>query len=554
MRLKQVLVKILLLSALALFFGALPPTPTRADECGGDCSVVECNCRPIIGPDGEPDEVCDWCTACGGGGCESGQCPSGMYRAPDGSCHDIGEGGEETCFPAGTKIEMADGTRKNIEEVRIGDTVVSQDEWGRRASSTVTQLIQPISDNMCKIEFEDGDKLEVTKSHPLMTDTGWKAIDVGAAAKEKESVPVTKLEVGDKMVKVDGTNPVVSEIACWDEQVQTYNLTVDNDHTYFAGGYLAHNKGGIATDCVPPYSCPANSACTPQGGNYCNTNNINYNSSTKYYVDRIGSYERDCRIGNAQSLIREYVGYDTWYWYLYQYACCPAGRVSTYKYEWETYYFQREYNASAGGYPERNACGAGEITVKPPGTGYAYGTLVSCRSGQPWVKGEGFTQYCTYLIECRKRKEVHSCTPLCPRPTAPELVSPDDGDQLSSTSVGLQWNASNFGTGCSGTYTVYVGTSNPPTSSIYLGTNTSVNLTNLTRGRTYYWYVRAENESSGANSGVRSFTILNNQITGQVFYDPTNTCSGSGWSSGGVSVSLDGGVGTPVSGTGTLVV
>lgn len=174
---------------------------------------------------------------------------------------------------------MEGGGSKNIEEVVIGDTVVSQDEWGRRASSTVTELIQPVSDNMCKIEFEDGDKLEVTKSHPLMTDEGWKAIDVGAVAKERESVPVTKLEVGDRMVKVDGTNPVVSEIACWDEQVQTYNLTVDNDHTYFAGGYLAHNKGELATDCVPPFSCPANSACTPQGGNYCNTNNINYNSA-----------------------------------------------------------------------------------------------------------------------------------------------------------------------------------------------------------------------------------------------------------------------------------
>ncbi|GMV33231.1 MAG: hypothetical protein DCC59_13080 [Chloroflexi bacterium] len=65
----------------------------------------------------------------------------------------------------------------------------------------------------CKIEFEDGDKLEVTKSHPLMTDSGWKAIDTEAATKERECVPVTRLEVGDRMVKVDGTNPVVSEIS-----------------------------------------------------------------------------------------------------------------------------------------------------------------------------------------------------------------------------------------------------------------------------------------------------------------------------------------------------
>lgn len=505
-----------------------------------DFCATNCLWEQADGSCGEWEHVC-----CDEDNSGSANCDAGYYLNNNG-CTPIGTE-EEECFPAGTKIEMSDGGQKNIEDVKIGDTVVSQDEWGRRASSTVTQLIQPISDNMCRIEFEDGDKLEVTKSHPLMTDTGWKAIDVGAAAKEKESVPVTKLEVGDRMVKVDGTNPVVSEIACWDEQVQTYNLTVDNDHTYFAGGYLAHNKGGIGRGaCIAPQNvnCPANTACVPGNNLYCSTYNVNYNSSTTTGFDGPAGNE-GCQLGNAQTSSRRcnpwFCGYD-----VTTYTCCPAGTVSTYSYSYETYTILKYPDASAYNcYPD--------AFISSVQSSYYGGTHRVCE-GEDGGKPCGQRAWYYMLTTCRKRITTYTCRALCPRPTAPGLVSPHNGDQLSSTSVGLQWNASNFGTGCSGTYTVYIGTSNPPTSSIYLGTNTSVNLTNLTRGSTYYWYVQAVNSGQTANSGVRSFTILNDQITGQVFYDPTNTCSGSGWSSGGVSVSLDGGAGTAVSGTGTLVV
>lgn len=94
MRLKQVLMKTLLLSVFALFFWALPPTPTRADECGGDCSVVPCNFETVCDDEtGDCLEVHDWCSACGGNGCDNVGCPPGQYMANDG-CHDIGEGGD----------------------------------------------------------------------------------------------------------------------------------------------------------------------------------------------------------------------------------------------------------------------------------------------------------------------------------------------------------------------------------------------------------------------------------------------------------------------------
>ncbi|MCK6568955.1 MAG: hypothetical protein L6Q45_14840 [Anaerolineales bacterium] len=61
------------------------------------------------------------------------------------------------------------------------------------------------------VDFDDEKGITI-KGYEL-TDSGWKAIDTEAATKERECVPVTRLEVGDRMVKVDGTNPVVSEIS-----------------------------------------------------------------------------------------------------------------------------------------------------------------------------------------------------------------------------------------------------------------------------------------------------------------------------------------------------
>lgn len=114
------------------------------------------------------------------GGVDNGGCPPNYHYTPSGECRENGEGGDDTCFPAGTKITMADGSRKNIEEVRVGERVMSQSEAGGRSSSRVERLIRPISDNMCRIDFDNGESLKVTKSHPFLTDGGWQAIIIAA--------------------------------------------------------------------------------------------------------------------------------------------------------------------------------------------------------------------------------------------------------------------------------------------------------------------------------------------------------------------------------------
>ncbi|MCL5612078.1 MAG: Hint domain-containing protein [Chloroflexi bacterium] len=139
---------------------------------------------------------------------------------------------------------MSTGGRKNIEDVKIGDSVQGINDRGGKTVGTVTATQQPISNNLCTIKYTNGEDLQVTNSHPLYTQNGWKAIDPAAAALEDPGVPVTKLLVGDLMKNVNGTWPQIAGISCQTGTFQTYNFTVDNTHDYFAGGFLAHNKGG----------------------------------------------------------------------------------------------------------------------------------------------------------------------------------------------------------------------------------------------------------------------------------------------------------------------
>ena len=232
---------IILVLTSVFIYKAFVPSLVRAQACcgDGDCNASTQKCVSIPTPD---------CPDASGG---KGQCVSNYETCnatkpcPWGEtcinnlCYASG-----ACFPAGTKINMSTGGRKNIEDVKIGDSVQGINDRGGKTVGTVTATQQPISNNLCTIKYTNGEDLQVTNSHPLYTQNGWKAIDPAAAALEDPGVPVTKLLVGDLMKNVNGTWPQIAGISCRSGTFQTYNFTVDNTHDYFAGGFLAHNKGG----------------------------------------------------------------------------------------------------------------------------------------------------------------------------------------------------------------------------------------------------------------------------------------------------------------------
>jgi len=156
------------------------------------------------------------------------------------------EGVAGCCFPAHTKITMADGSCKNIEDVKVGDRVLSYDiKNGKYTSWMVKMLGRPLHP---VYEINDG-LISATVDHPFFIKksgdiVGWGAINIKKAKKFitiKEDI--LQLEVGDQLFTSNGEWIEVTSIMLNAELVQTYNiLSFSGTRTYFANGILVYEE------------------------------------------------------------------------------------------------------------------------------------------------------------------------------------------------------------------------------------------------------------------------------------------------------------------------
>lgn len=89
------------------------------------------------------------------------------------NCCDLGC---EMCFTAGTKILMADNTYKNIEDVKVGDRVVSFEEAAEKRGSkrkieiaTVLQTFIHVESELIEVKTLEGNSIVSTPNHPFLT-------------------------------------------------------------------------------------------------------------------------------------------------------------------------------------------------------------------------------------------------------------------------------------------------------------------------------------------------------------------------------------------------
>jgi RHS repeat-associated protein len=146
------------------------------------------------------------------------------------------------CFLAGTDVLMADGTTKDIEDIKLGDKVQAADpETGEAGSRTVTRLIVTVDDkhfNELSIATEVGvEELTATHEHPFWSPSSNDWIEAG------------NLQPGTTLLTDDGDLVIVTANRPFTQHARTYNLTVSDLHTYYvlAGEtpVLVHNANCI---------------------------------------------------------------------------------------------------------------------------------------------------------------------------------------------------------------------------------------------------------------------------------------------------------------------
>ena len=173
---------------------------------------------------------------------------NGDYRVYD-AYNNVFYGGE-CCFDAGTQVLMSDGTTKNIEDVKVGDMVMSYNETTHEfePKKVLRTITKHHSDDLVYVNLSNGKRIGMRAYHPLLTIEGYKSLRPELAQTIMEAGKVGKLQIGDtligynsnvKITSIEQRNPI--------DNYDTYNLEIEDNHNYIVNGIVAHN----AQQCGP---------------------------------------------------------------------------------------------------------------------------------------------------------------------------------------------------------------------------------------------------------------------------------------------------------------
>jgi len=121
-------------------------------------------------------------------------------------------------------VETSEGVIP-IYKVHSGDYVLARDEEGNDRWVTVARTYKALRVGYFVLNGE----LNVTNDHPFYVDGRW--------------VEAEDLKVGDNLTDREGNPIEISSITWVDKGIRVHNIDVLSPDTFFAGGYLVHNKG-----------------------------------------------------------------------------------------------------------------------------------------------------------------------------------------------------------------------------------------------------------------------------------------------------------------------
>ena len=213
--------------------------PNSTDVCEGNICVnrsVGC----IDGTFARGDAACMYLCTGGYWSCPASQvaCSSSTGATTGGGGTTGGgatTGGGGGCFIAGTEITLFDGTKKNIEDIGLGESLI--DLKGSKVK--VQKLIS--YDYEGPIYSINGGPYFFTPNHPFLTTSGWKSLDPKKSMEEAPDLQVSHLMLGDILLKKDGVEVVLS-LDSMNIKDKVYNFTLDGTHEYIANDYAVHNK------------------------------------------------------------------------------------------------------------------------------------------------------------------------------------------------------------------------------------------------------------------------------------------------------------------------
>jgi RHS repeat-associated protein len=135
-------------------------------------------------------------------------------------------------FTASTPVLMANGAKKPIKDVQVGDLVMATDpKTGLTGYRPVVNLIRHSGDHtMVKLTLADGTVIDATDKHPI-----WDAV-------KRTFVDAVDLKAGQEVLAA-GVAMTIATASVYSADLTAYNFEVADLHTYYVGEtpVLVHN-------------------------------------------------------------------------------------------------------------------------------------------------------------------------------------------------------------------------------------------------------------------------------------------------------------------------
>ncbi|MGC4987267.1 polymorphic toxin-type HINT domain-containing protein, partial [Streptomyces sp. DT193] len=146
---------------------------------------------------------------------------------------------ERNSFPGDTRVLMADGTRRPILDVQVGDLVLATDPAsGRTRPEPVTDTFRHRTDHLVDVSLAGGTLTSTSGHRVYVAGHGW--------------VHMSDLRVGDRLRTSDGTLQSVTALR---DRLglaprPVYDLTVDDLHTFYVRPQGGRSRDVLVHNCV----------------------------------------------------------------------------------------------------------------------------------------------------------------------------------------------------------------------------------------------------------------------------------------------------------------
>lgn len=146
------------------------------------------------------------------------------------------------CFSEDTLISI-DGGEKQIKDIEVGDLVWSYNlDNNTKELKSVLEIQSPMHDDIVEIELSNGVVIKATFDHPFYKADG----TMVSYSPEKTTLwlngVVSKIQLDDELIHIDGSNVVVKSIKENLNLIQTHTLFVEDNNNFFANGVLVYDE------------------------------------------------------------------------------------------------------------------------------------------------------------------------------------------------------------------------------------------------------------------------------------------------------------------------